>query len=684
MISASTSTNAGDGAGAAATSPAPTPAAAVAEALHPRGAEAAGWRSDGIELLVRAAMPAVYYVDDRVLVLDGHAAPSTIANGYAERGPSAMVAGPDPYAVILADPAAGTLVMARHGDGPPLYWVRHDGAVLAASEPAALLAAGVPREPDPAVVDRFLATGGCDEGTETFLAGVRRVLPGQVIEVVRDAGAFAIQVHDAAGPLPRRAPLYPEFREEGSPPGSNPLPAGRVGMRLSHGEASGAALLDAARATDRPHPLPAYSTSFPELAVAAPGSLASPDLRHRALPFFTDQVDVDAYLAGVGEPTPYLDDWLLWAVSRRVAGEIDTLVDGATGAHLSRLADRVASRFGVQLYQPAAWRSAEGSTAGQGLLAELLRRMRVELVTTFLHPRYPGGGRRTGLGDLMALLAGEHTDPSALWRRYLVERWLRCVVAPVAAPVPAPVPMPVTVDGVRWTRRPLRTEALAAGDKIPERIAWYVAEDPPAPAGRWYVVVAAKAVAVMQGRARNLWDIRPGLTARVLSRLAGRRCGLAPAPAVPWAMQVAIDEGGWWRMATAAAGAALTRTNDWYARVAGPAVGAIRGPREDAVPPGHVSVIPAPAEPNLVAAEVVVALRAALPEDSYATLGGCAVVSRDLLGWAGAPAGAPPPAALLAALCADDPFGDDHTPIVIAAATGETEQAVRVRNEGDN
>jgi asparagine synthetase B (glutamine-hydrolysing) len=65
---------------------------------------------------------------------------------------------PEPYALILADPARGALVLARNGDGPPLYYAETAGGILAASEPGALLAAGVPAEPDEGVVGRFITT----------------------------------------------------------------------------------------------------------------------------------------------------------------------------------------------------------------------------------------------------------------------------------------------------------------------------------------------------------------------------------------------------------------------------------------------------------------------------------------------------------------------------------------------
>ncbi|MPZ27871.1 MAG: hypothetical protein GEV12_16040, partial [Micromonosporaceae bacterium] len=605
---------------------APAAAEAIADALAVRGRDAAAWRAGSAHLVVRAAMPAVHEFPDGALLLDGDAAPSTLAAGYARHGPAALLPGDataqgrpgdaaarpaSAYTVVLADLARDALVLARHGDGPPLYWARHGPAVLVASEPAGLFAAGVPTEPDPAVVERFLATGACDDSTATFFARVRRVLPGQLVEVTRDRGSATARVHE---------PTPTPYADAATALAAADL-SGRVGVRLGCGIGAAAVLGATLARPGRPRPLPVYSTTFPELATvdssaycaaALLGPYALGAARHRALPFFADEIDVDAYLTDLGEPTPELADWLRWATARRIAGEVDALVDAAAGAHLGRLADRVTSRFGVGLRVPlrdvpeparraalaglvqrmlpsAAAGFALAPAAGRGadaLLADLLRRMRTELVTTFLHPRFlhprgaPIPGRLGGLGGLaevLALLAGDRVDVPALWRRYLVQRWLRCVVEPAPGvsrvPTAPRAPAPVTVAGRAWSRLPVRTELLASGDKLPEKVAWYVGEAVPAPAGRpWFVLLAAKPAAVMQGRARSLWEIRPRLTARALARLPGQQ---DQSLATPWVLQVAIEEVGWWRVVAAAIAGAAGRRR-WYAHLAGPAVRAVR------------------------------------------------------------------------------------------------------------
>jgi hypothetical protein len=739
--------------------------AALAAALAIRGSDAAAWQSGPTGLVVRAAIPTVHEEHRVALVVDGIADVSSLFARYAERSGAGLLAGGDPYAVILADPAQDVLFLARNGDGPPLYYAATATGVLVASEPAALLTAGVPADIDATVVDRFLTGGACDDSPATFLAGVRRVLAGQVVVVTGSrggGGALAVRTHQV-NPTPDGEGVSARLALQWS------VLSGRIGVRLGNGIA-GAALLGTALARpDRPRPLPVYSATFPglpsttaEYAAAVLGPLAHGAARHRALPFFADAIDLDAYLADLGEPTPDLAGYLVWATARATAGEVEALIDTAGAGvllaaggsplpaarraaigHLARLADRVESRFGVALRFPfaevpnggevlraqldeivgrtlpataARFAATPGEVSAEVQLREVLLRMRGELAEAFLNPRHPAPTEAL-LRELSALESGRRIDAGAMFRRYAVERWLRVVAAPAASrpgvPVqaapPAGPPVAVSFEGAAWARFPVHTEALSAGDRVAEKLAWYVGEFATGRAaehgsGRalrrpWYVLVAAKPVAVAQGRARNLWEIRPSWYAHVLDRVAGRATGVETA----WAMQVAIEQGGRARMLAAAA-CALVGRRRWYDAIAGLGVRSVRGPRPDAVPPAHIAVVPPPREPDQVAADVIAALRTALPAEAYAGLAGCAVVGVDgrscrVAGWAAGAAasandrGAPgargalgahgahgargAPTGLLEALCAGNPSGQagEHTPIVVAAPAPRAPQA---------
>ena len=84
---------------------------------------------------------------------------------------------------------------------------------------------------------------------------------------------------------------------------------------------------------DRSRPLPVYTATFPDLdgpashtpAVLVP--LPHGTVRHTGLTFDAGTLDLDGFLADVGEPVADPARILSWAVARRVDGEVDTLVD---------------------------------------------------------------------------------------------------------------------------------------------------------------------------------------------------------------------------------------------------------------------------------------------------------------------------------------------------------------------
>ena len=127
---------------------------------------------------------------------------------------------------------------------------------------------------------------------------------------------------------------------------------------------------------------------------------------------------------------------------------------------------------------------------------------------------------------------GEAVDAGRLLRAYLVERWLRTLPAPDGAPeVPPRIGRPPRA-GTTGRACPVRTEPRwRAGDPV-VRLAAARPGRPADRAGRpagvrrgrcerpWFVVMSGKALAVGQRRISPLWEIKPGLSARVLARLA--------------------------------------------------------------------------------------------------------------------------------------------------------------------
>lgn len=127
-------------------------------------------------------------VTGRVLVADGltdaaaAALLDTIGEDLSEIDLSSLE---QPFALALHDESTRTLVLARDALGrAPLYWWADEaaGTLLFASRLEALLASGrVPVRPDAATIHRFLLRGEVDRDERTFLEGVRRLLPGQVL-----------------------------------------------------------------------------------------------------------------------------------------------------------------------------------------------------------------------------------------------------------------------------------------------------------------------------------------------------------------------------------------------------------------------------------------------------------------------------------------------------------------------
>ncbi|MCP2326656.1 hypothetical protein HDA40_005163 [Hamadaea flava] len=601
----------------------PSAADALADALAARGSDVARHRAGSATLIVRAALPIVHELDGCVAVVDGVAELSALLSAYRQKGPSGLLGGPDPYALILRDPKRHGLMLARNGDGPPLYYAQTVTGILVASEPEALLAAGVPAVPDQQVVADFLDTGACDASDRTFYTALRRVLPGQVL-------ALDIEVTDhtpAVSRRPRAMSARMALRWAITP--------GRLGVRLTQGPVS-AAVYGATEAAEIPVKVIAESAQAP----------------------LAGKLDLAEYVADVGEPLPDLESYLIWDTARRVAGEIDALLDAAPpGTHLARLADRVGSRYGVELRFPRCDAAADADwselavsmppVAPPPSTADVLRRIGPDLAASVLH----GAPSVAAVGQLGALLDGDPSAAEALFRRHVLAYWL----ARHAPATPAePPPDDVVAGGRTWRRTPVETDILQPGDPLPEKLAWYVAETASGATEPWYVLVSAKAVAVTQGRVRPVWEITPGIAARCVSALTGEP---------PWLAQSAIAYGSGSRaiMAAFCGRLRLARLADRF--VTAP-MRAVRPPRDAAAGAGRIGVTGPPRYGDDVAQEVLDTLAKVLTEAEYAQLAGCAVVGpTGLWGWAG-----PGTPDLVSALGTGDPFGDRRTPVVLAFA----------------
>ncbi len=699
-------------AGLAAALNAPRCIDAIAWALAARGADGAVCRLTGagggdLEVAIRAAMPAIPRVIPAgavgdgdpapigAFVIDGIASVTALDRGYAERGPGGLLDdSAQPYAVILADAERDELVLARNGAGPGLYYARLDDGWVVASEPGALLHAGVAAEPDVGAVRRFIQTGACDDSDRTFFARIRRVLPGEAV-VLGTAVAGPMR-HPTAWAPPERTTEEAIFESSD---------ASRVAVLITPGLGGAAVLGAALHQPEALHPLPVFTAHPGGLngAVAqAPAVLRPiPDdtVRHTGVTAWIVPAELDRFLAEMGEPVPDLTIYLLWTVVRSLSGGVDTLVDSTPGplAALDRIADRLLAHYGVAVRSPL--RSASAHDGGVSAVLkrtmppqlaryaeydparvptpnQVVELLRDEVAAALVPPR-PWSDPAASVTALRRLMAGEPADADALLRAYLVERWFIGLSpqATVAEAEPAEQVQEsqrpdrasdeVVVGGDVWRRIPVRTAPIGAGDQLLANTAFYVANkltELAAPPGVWFAVISGKVVAVSQKRVSPVVSVQPRRIARWLARLARRRW---PYLGKPWTMQVAIDHSGLGRiLASVLLGRSLPATAGVYA------------PRPGAVPPADAAVVRPPFQPDEVAASLLAAVRLALPDQLGQTLAGVAVVSADnlgcrVLGFANGPYAnsTPRPRALLSLVLADNPAGQsgERTPIVVVA-----------------
>ncbi|WP_018588189.1 asparagine synthase (glutamine-hydrolyzing) [Salinispora arenicola] len=263
-------------------------------------------------------------------------------------------------------------------------------------------------------------------------------------------------------------------------------------------------------------------------------------------------------------------------------------------------------------------------------------------------------------------------------------------VHPPAFPKPDFTPNPekeLLTTGGAWARFPLRTDLIATGDDVPALAVNRVGEffkqgsEMPVPvqrlatAGRWYLFVSEKVIAVAQGRIFNVTDIRSGAWARLLSRFV-RRTPYGIGLGHPATMQLAIQEAGLPRILVASAagavGKAVGRRGLFY-QVAGAAIRAIDGPTEYSAYPANVSAKLAPADPARVAREISAAIRAALSAESAERFGGTVIIDandfgQDILGQDTRATDA-----ALAEAFVDNPLGQarEQTPFAIVVAQAQ-------------
>ena len=150
----------------------------------------------------------------------------------------------------------------------------------------------------------------------------------------------------------------------------------------------------------------------------------------------------------------------------------------------------------------------------------------------------------------------------------------------------------------------------------------------------WHLFMSEKIVAISQGRSYFIWDIKPGIFARLLSRFVVKTphgIGLGS----PWTMQLAIREAGLPRILCASLGGVVGKLlghKGWFYILAGSDVRAIDGPTEYSVYPSNVSAKLPPKDPDVVAQQLTDAIKKDLPAELTTNFRGVVVIDANDLG----------------------------------------------------
>ncbi len=242
-------------------------------------------------------------------------------------------------------------------------------------------------------------------------------------------------------------------------------------------------------------------------------------------------------------------------------------------------------------------------------------------------------------------------DSMLFWRVLNIELWLREFIDVKKPAAPAlNQSAPIAVKGRTYQRFPIRTKMITASDELPPVITGslrtFFADLQGAPkqtsdlaARPWYLFVSEKPIAITQGRSYFIWDIKPGLFARFLSRFVVRtqhEAGLGS----PWAMQLAIRQAGLPRILLAAGSSVVGKIlghKGWFYIVAGSDVRAIDGPAEYAQYPNNVSARLPLQNPQGVAEQLSEAIKKELDPAATANFRGVVVIeatpaARNVLG----------------------------------------------------
>lgn len=155
-------------------------------------------------------------------------------------------------------------------------------------------------------------------------------------------------------------------------------------------------------------------------------------------------------------------------------------------------------------------------------------------------------------------------------------------------------------DGEKWDRLPIRTHIITKDDNIFEVVSKYA--QPILKSGDT-LLISERIVAISQGRAWPIKDIKPGFLAKILSKFVHKSpygIGIGS----PYTMELAIREAGALRILFGALCAIITKSfgvRGVFYKVVGKNINAIDGPCDYTLPPYNEYAKLGPKDPHKVA-----------------------------------------------------------------------------------
>lgn len=161
----------------------------------------------------------------------------------------------------------------------------------------------------------------------------------------------------------------------------------------------------------------------------------------------------------------------------------------------------------------------------------------------------------------------------------------------------------ILVNGQAYERLPIKTHVVMYGEVLEDVVKKYAEEHVQADD---ILFVSEKIVAITQGRAYPVKDIKPRKLAYLLSsKVTKTKAGIGLG--MPETMEMALRECGTFKILFAAGVSAVSkvlgRKGDFY-RVAGYKASSIDGPTPNTIPPYNTYVVLGPERPDAVAKEL--------------------------------------------------------------------------------